>query len=89
MYHIICYRGKNECLQMLLNFDRMCLKKVLYDELQRAKTQYGIKSVDIKDGQLDPTIQHDSDTIKRHQEFTIKLSLFLTQYVRDLMSRYR
>ena len=31
MYHILCYRGQYEALVSLLNFDRMNLKKVMYD----------------------------------------------------------
>jgi len=38
----------------------------MYDQLQKEKSLYRIKSMDVKNGELDPTIQHDADTIKRH-----------------------
>lgn len=66
LYHILCYKGNYDTLVALLNYDRLCLKKVMYDQLQKEKSHYRIKSMDVKDGELDPTIQHDADTIKRH-----------------------
>jgi hypothetical protein len=81
VFHTLCYRGSLDCLVALLNYDRMCLKRVLYDELQKAKSQFRMKTMDIKSGILNPTIQHDSDTIKRHQEFEIRLSQLLDHYV--------
>jgi hypothetical protein len=45
--------------------------------------------MDVKDGELDPTIQHDADTIKRHQEFEMRLIALLNQYVEDILKRYR
>jgi ankyrin repeat protein len=30
-YHILAYRGGYDCLVALLNYERMCLKKVMYD----------------------------------------------------------
>ena len=30
-YHILAYKGNYECLNALLCFERMCLKKVMYD----------------------------------------------------------
>lgn len=32
-YHIMAYRGQYDCLVALLNYERMCLKKVMYDQL--------------------------------------------------------
>lgn len=65
-YHIICFRGNYDCLVALLNYERMCLKKVMYDQLCKEKSKYRMKSMDIKLGELDKTIQHDADTIRRH-----------------------
>ena len=30
-YHILAYKGNHDCLTALLCFERMCLKKVMYD----------------------------------------------------------
>lgn len=72
-YHILCFRGNYECLVMLLNFERMCLKKVMYDQLQREKAHYNMKAMDIKHGELTTTVSHDAGTIKRHKEFDLRL----------------
>ena len=32
-YHILAYKGNYDCLASLLCFERMCLKKVMYDQL--------------------------------------------------------
>ncbi len=73
LYHIICYRGNYDCLVALLNYERICLKKVMYDQLGKEKSRYRMKTMDIKHGELDRTIQHDADTIRRHQEFELGL----------------
>jgi hypothetical protein len=62
----MCFRGYYDCLVALLNYERMCLKKVMYDQLCKEKSKYRMKSMDIKLGELDKTIQHDADTIRRH-----------------------
>ena len=48
-----------------------------------------MKAMDIKQGELDHTVQHDADTIRRHQEFDLRLVGLLEQYVVDIMKRYR
>ena len=88
-YHIVCYRGNFDCLVALLNYERMCLKKVMYDQLGKEKSRYRMKTMDIKQGELDRTIQHDADTIRRHQEFELRLVGLLEQYVFDVLKRYR
>ena len=32
-YHILSYKGQYDCLSSMLCFERMCLKKVMYDQL--------------------------------------------------------
>jgi len=48
-----------------------------------------MKAMDIKNGELDHTIQHDADTIRRHQEFELRLVTLLEQYSSDVLKRYR
>jgi hypothetical protein len=45
----------------------------MYDQLCKEKVKYSMKSMDIKLGELDKTVQHDADTIRRHQEFDLRL----------------
>lgn len=45
----------------------------MYDQLSKEKVKYSMKSMDIKLGELDKTVQHDADTIRRHQEFDLRL----------------
>lgn len=32
-YHILAYKGNYDCMISMLSFERMCLKKVMYDQL--------------------------------------------------------
>lgn len=88
-YHTLCYRGNVECLTALLCFERMCLKKVMYDQLQQEKSRYRMKAIDIKHGELVKTVQHAADTIKRHEEFNLRLINLLEQYSVNIVSRLR
>ena len=65
------------------------MKKVMYDQLQKEKCRYRMKTMDIKNGELDHTIQHDADTIRRHQEFELRLITLFEQYKEDVLKRYR
>ena len=72
-FHILGYKGHYDCLTSLLCFERMNLKKVMYDQLQKEKARFRMKTMDIKQGQLVKTIEHAADTIKRHKEFDLRL----------------
>ena len=89
MYHLMCYRGNYECLIAILNIERIYLKKTLFDQLYREKQRYRFKNMDIKNGQLVSTVFHDADTIKRHEEFNIRVQNLFEQYARDLINRLR
>ena len=88
-YHILAYKGNYDCLVNLLCFERMCLKKVMYDQLQKEKSRFRMKTMDIKQGELVKTVQHDADTIKRHREFDLRLVSLFEQYACDIIARYR
>lgn len=45
--------------------------------------------MDIKQGELVKTVQHDADTIKRHREFDLRLVSLFEQYACDIIARYR
>lgn len=45
--------------------------------------------MDIKHGQLSTLIYHDSDIIKRHEEFNIRVYNLLEKYSKDILDRYR
>ena len=45
--------------------------------------------MDIKQGELTKTVQHDADTIKRHREFDLRLVSLFEQYACDIIGRYR
>lgn len=88
-YHILAYKGNYDCLVSLLCFERMCLKKVMYDQLQKEKNRFRMKTMDIRHGELTKTVQHDADTIKRHREFDLRLVSLFEQYACDIIARYR
>ena len=88
-YHILAFKGNYECLTALLCFERMCLKKVMYDQLQKEKNRFRMKTMDIKQGELVKTVSHDADTIKRHNQFNLRLVSLFEQYAVDIISRYR
>lgn len=88
-YHILCYKGGFESIIQLLNFERMNLKKVLYDQLCRERQKYRMKNMNIKDGKLLSTIFHDADTVQRHEEFSIRVVNLLKKYSEALSGRYR
>ena len=45
--------------------------------------------MDIKHGKLSTLIYHDSDIIKRHEEFNIRVYNLLEKYSKDILDRYR
>ena len=45
--------------------------------------------MDIKHGKLVSTVFHDADTIKRHEEFNIRVQNLFESYARDLINRLR
>ena len=55
-YHILAYKGNYDCLVNLLCFERMCLKKVMYDQLAKEKARFRMKTMDIKQGSLIKTV---------------------------------
>ncbi len=71
----------------LLNYERMCLKKVMYDQLCKENPRYRMKTMNAKNGELDRTIQHDADKIRRAEK---RVGL-LEQYVFEVFKtqRYR
>ncbi len=73
LFHLLCYKGNYECLIQILNIERVYLKKTLFDQLYREKQRYRFKNMDIKHGHLVSTVFHDADTVKRHEEFNIRV----------------
>ena len=47
-FHTLCYRGNYETVVTLLNYERVCLKKVIADELNEVKKRFNFKNLDIK-----------------------------------------
>lgn len=45
--------------------------------------------MDIKHGHLVSTVFHDAETVKRHEEFNIRVQNLFEQYARDLINKYR
>ncbi len=45
--------------------------------------------MDIKHGKLVSTVFHDADTIKRHEEFNIRVQNLFENYARSIIQRYR
>jgi hypothetical protein len=68
-FHTMCFRGNNECLTTVLNYDRECLKKHFSSELTAALVYSKLKTLDIVKGQLSSTKYHGQDTIKRFLNF--------------------
>lgn len=73
----------------MLNLERVYLKKTLYDQLLREKNRFRFKNMDIKHGHLSDKIFHDADSIKRHEEFNIRIYNLFEQYSKDIIDRYR
>ena len=86
---MICYRGHVDCMTALLNIERVYLKKTLFDQLLREKNRYRFKNMDIKNGHLAISIFHDPDTVKRHEDFNIRVFNLFATYARDIVDRYR
>ena len=55
----------------------MCLKKMLYDQLQKEKARFSIKSIDVKHGELVKSVQYTAAAIKRHREFDLSITSIL------------
>jgi hypothetical protein len=62
----MCYKGTDETLAFILNYERECLKKTISDELHNAKAVCRLKKLDVVHGQLNASTFHDADTVRRH-----------------------
>jgi hypothetical protein len=82
LFHILCYRGHFDCLVGVLNLERCYLKKILYDSLCKEKKQYRFKAMDIADGKLVGTVFHDQATVRKHEEFNIRVQSLFEDYSR-------
>lgn len=88
-YHNICFKGNFDCVVTLLNIERVYLKKILFDQLLGEKNTYRFKNMDIKHGELSKNIFHDAETVKRHEDFNIRVYNLFEQYAKDIFDRYQ
>lgn len=88
-FHAVLYRGNYDVLIQLLNIERVYLKKTLYDQLLIEKNRYRFKNMDIKHGQLATGVFHDAGTLKRFEEFNIRVFNLFDQYAKDILARNR
>ena len=72
-FHSILFKGNYDVAIQLLNIERVYLKKILYDQLLIEKNRYRFKNMDIKHGKLTLSLFHDADSLKRHEEFNIRV----------------
>lgn len=79
-YHMMCYKGNYDCVVAMLNIERIFLKKILFDQLLATKNRYRFKNMDIKHGHLATSVFHDAETVKRHEEFNIRVFNLLQTY---------
>jgi len=54
-FHAMCFKGNNECLTTVLNYERECLKNYFYTELYAALAYSKLKTLDIVKGKLSST----------------------------------
>lgn len=76
----MCFRGNNECLTTVLNYDRECLKKHFSSELTAALVYSKLKTLDIVKGQLSSTKYHGQDAIKRFLNFNQRATDLFQEY---------
>ena len=88
-FHSMCYRGNYDTLITLLNYERVCLKKVAADELNVAKKRFNFKNLDIKHGHLVSTTYHAADTVRRHSDFNMKANSLFEKYANMIIEKYR
>ena len=85
----MCYKGNFDCTIVLLNIERVYLKKMLFDQLLQLKNDFKFKNMDIKHGSLASSVFHDPDSVKRHEDFNIRVYNLFEQYAKDIENRYR
>lgn len=88
-FHIMCYKGQDETLAMIINYERECLKKSISDELQAVKSACRLKALDVIHGQLNASTFHDADTVRRHMDFNIRVTSLFEKYANMIVDRYR
>ena len=89
LYHSLCYKGNYDTMATTLNYERVCLKKTIFDKLQGCKDRFKFKNLDIKHGSLVSTVYHDAETLRRHVDFNQHATVLFEKYSSLIINRYR
>jgi ankyrin repeat protein len=89
LYHVLGYRGNYDVLTTMLNYERVCLKKVISDMLTSEMKAFNLKNLDIKHGELVSTTYHSADQIRKHADFNMRVTNLFERYTNMILDRYR
>ncbi|KAM3136330.1 hypothetical protein pb186bvf_011629 [Paramecium bursaria] len=89
VFHICCYRGHLECVQIIYHYLRHKSNMEYTEKLKQSQRKYSFKKSDVQLGQLLSSDKHLKQTQQRFAQFQKEVHEYYTQFLEQLRFYYQ